>query len=55
MQAIIVGFILMTLVLTWFIWPVYRHFRNTRIEREALEKRYNRLWRSRRDLLVSFR
>ena len=54
MQALIAIFCLLMLILTWFIWPIYRHYRNTNQEREQLEKRYNRLWRSRRDLLVSF-
>ena len=54
MQALIAIFCFLMLILTWFIWPIYRHYRNTNQEREQLEKRYNRLWRSRRDLLVSF-
>ena len=33
--------------------PFYRHFRNYQQERTMLEKKYNRLWKSRKDLLVS--
>ena len=45
--------VLLITILAWFILPLYRHYRKSNEEREQLEKRYNRLWRSRRDLLVS--
>ena len=34
-------------------YPVYKHYMQYRTERFELVKRYNRLWRARRDLLVS--
>ena len=36
-----------------YVWPVMRHFLKYRKERELLEKKFNRLWKSRNDLLVS--
>ena len=36
-----------------YVWPLVRHFMNYRKERDMLEKKFNRLWRSRNDLMVS--
>ena len=52
-EELVFVFLLMTMVFAYFGWPVLRHYNNYKRERESLEKRYNRLWRSRRDLLVS--
>ena len=51
-EAIVAIFLVMTLLFTWLVYPVLRHYLNYQREKENLEKRYNRLWRSRRDLLV---
>ena len=56
MMEVIVGvFLVMTFLFLYFVWPILRHYFNYQKEKEQLEKRYNRLWRSRRDLLVSYR
>ena len=47
-------FLVLTLVFTYLGYPVVRHFLDYQNERSSLEKRYNRLWRSRKDLLVSY-
>jgi len=35
------------------IYPIVRHYMNYRKERYTLTKKYNRLYRARKDLLVS--
>ena len=40
-------------VLMYMAWPFIRHYNKYKHEKDLLVKRYNRLWRSRRDLLVS--
>ena len=52
-EAMIVGIMLLTMIFFYFGWPVLRHYWDQKAKHEALVKRYNRLWRSRRDLLVS--
>jgi hypothetical protein len=54
MYEFILLFFLSTLVVLAYLGhPVLKHYLNWRVERFDLVKRYNRLWRSRRDLLVS--
>ena len=52
MEVIVGVFLVMTFLFLYFVWPILRHYFNYQKEKEQLEKRYNRLWRSRRDLLV---
>ena len=52
-EVLVTIFLALTLVFTYLGYPVLRHYWNYQAERTSLEKRYNRLWRSRRDLLVS--
>ena len=50
----IAGFLLaMTLAIIWFGWPFMSHYLKAERERDSLEKRYNRLWRARKETLVS--
>ena len=53
LQEIILMVLAIMSALAYFFWPMVRHYYRTKNEREQLEKRYNRIWRSRRDLLVS--
>ena len=53
LELFTVIFVFFTMIVTYFGYPVIRHWLSYRRERESLEKRYNRIWRSRRDLLVS--
>ena len=46
--------VLLFLALAVYVgYPFIRHFRNYQHERAMLEKKYNRLYKSRKDLLVS--
>ncbi len=47
------GFFLLYLFYTQ-VYPFIRKYRNYRKEREDLVKQYNRIWRSRKDLLVYY-
>ena len=53
LELAVVIIAVMTVIFFYFGWPVIRHYSRYKAEREALEKRYNRLWRSRREMLVS--
>ena len=53
-EALMIVLLCMTSLFLAYVWPTLRHFMNYRKEREMLEKKYNRLHRSRVDLLVSF-
>ena len=46
-------FVFALISMFYFVYPVLRHYWDTKREREMLEKKYNRMWRSRNDLLVS--
>ena len=54
MYEFILLFLLSTFVVLIYLGhPVIKHYLNWKSERLELVKRYNRLYRSRRDLLVS--
>jgi hypothetical protein len=51
--------ILITILFTLFLfykelYPFVRRFFNYRKEREELTKKYNRIWRARKDMLVKY-
>ena len=52
-QAIAVFLMAMTIAILWFGWPFVSHYLKAERERDSLEKRYNRLWRARKETLVS--
>lgn len=50
-EFVFITVFLFMLIAIYIGYPFYRHYRNYQTERAMLEKKYNRLWRSRRDLL----
>ena len=53
MIELIFAFVLFFMVISTYMgYPFFRHFRNYQQERAMLEKKYNKLWKCRRDLLV---
>ena len=52
LEYLVVLFTILT-VLMYLAWPFIRHYNKYKHEKDLLVKRYNRIWRSRRDLLVS--
>ena len=52
LEAIVLIITVMTMLFFYFGWPILRSYNSFKADRLALVKRYNRVWRSRRDLLV---
>ena len=53
LEYICVAILALASLFVLYLWPVVRHFMNYRKERDMLEKKFNRLWKSRNDLMVS--
>lgn len=54
MYEVLIGvFAIAFMYILLYLMPVIKHYRSYTAERKALEKRHNRLWRSRKDLMVS--
>ncbi len=54
MYEVLIGvFAIAFMYILLYLMPVIKHYRSYASERKSLEKRHNRLWRSRKDLMVS--